>query len=74
MLSVTRGGLSQYVKATSQAAGGRFIGAAIDDDHGEEVPSPPQQLTAYTLAKSLPKRGLTAVSGAVGSEYICMRL
>jgi len=64
---VARGGLSQYVKATSQAAGGRIITTIHEHDHDDEVPPPPQQLTAYTLAQNLPKRGLTAVSGAAGA-------
>jgi ubiquinol-cytochrome c reductase iron-sulfur subunit len=69
MLSfVGRGGaLSQYVKATSQAVGCKVLGPAVtSEDH--PTPGPPTSLNSHSLAKTLPKGKLVAVSGAVGTS------
>jgi len=71
MLSyVSRGaGLTQYVKATSQAVGARVVGPAVAT--ADELPATPtaaQPLTSASLARTLPTRGLNATSNAVGQR------
>ncbi|KAI1285543.1 Cytochrome b-c1 complex subunit Rieske, mitochondrial [Halotydeus destructor] len=61
-------GLSQYVKASSQAVGARVIGPAVAESSAEHTPAPPTSLTSYSLGKNLPKGPLTAVSGAVATK------